>query len=353
MRAMLLALLAGGMAAAQAAPQIRVSVAPYALTPTVLQAQSSLVPVEVVVRRPDGSMVAGLTRANFRVLNEGKPEVLTQFSRVNRGAGTRGQAGAPAAPSNPEAAGTAGVEPRVVALWFDDVNTGDGDLKHARNAALEFLRHGLEPGDRIGLFTTSGTGQVAFTADTAALEGAIAEIRAHPRQSEFGTASCPRITPFQAYQISVLHYPEAVSAAMAEFAACSGVSFNVRTGPMIGSEMPPNIIAQADSTWNLTVTVSENTQDDIRSVLDALATQPGKRVLLLASGGFLTETLETRQEQLINEALHDKVVINALEARGLYTVDPSQPLSNPSEVGVLPLITFFYQQQSNLNAQGS
>ena len=42
-------------------------------------------------------------------------------------------------------------------------------------------------------------------------------------------------------------------------------------------------------------------------------------MVLLASSGFVSGTLEMEQDQLTEQALHANVVINALDAKGLYT----------------------------------
>jgi Mg-chelatase subunit ChlD len=73
------------------------------------------------------------------------------------------------------------VEPRYVALLFDDVHIRQGDLSHARVAAERFVRDALQPGDRVAIFTTSETEVLAFTTDAAKLIGAIEKLSAHPR----------------------------------------------------------------------------------------------------------------------------------------------------------------------------
>jgi hypothetical protein len=49
---------------------------------------------------------------------------------------------------------------------------------------------------------------------------------------------------------------------------------------------------------------------------------PGTRVLLLASSGFFGQTLESQQNTIIEQAVHAGVVINALDAKGLYSEPP-------------------------------
>lgn len=344
-------------AAAQvtALPQIRVGVAAYTLPPVTVKVQSNLVPLQVVVRRSDGSVVPGLDRDRFRVSDDGHAETISQFSVVNHGIVAATAAGTAVRAAGGPAMSGAKQPPRYIALWFDDVNTGKGDLMHARNAALAFLQHGREPADRVGVFTASGSQHTGFTADSSVLSKAIASIRPHPLASANGIQdSCPRITPFQAYQIAVLHFQPAFDAALAEKNACDATPVDDLTGKSMlnlepGAAEP--ILAQAEATWDRTRAIGRDAQGEIEATLAELAREPGKRILLLASGGFLAETLDAGQEKIINQALHAQVVINALDARGLYTEDPSRPLGHESDAGVLPLITFFYEQTSQLSAR--
>jgi hypothetical protein len=57
-------------------------------------------------------------------------------------------------------------------------------------------------------------------------------------------------------------------------------------------------------------------------VADYLGHLPGSRMILLASSGFLAATLEREQDEVVNHALRSAVVINALDAKGLYADEP-------------------------------
>lgn len=60
----------------------------------------------------------------------------------------------------------------------------------------------------------------------------------------------------------------------------------------------------------------------IESVARVLASFPGQRSMVIVSGGFLTETLQFELSQITDRALRAGVIVNAIDARGLYT-DPS------------------------------
>ncbi|MGH9482599.1 MAG: VWA domain-containing protein, partial [Terriglobales bacterium] len=109
-------------------------------------------------------------------------------------------------------------------------------------------------------------------------------------------------------------------------------------------------LAQADATWAQARAVSEDIFTAVRGAVASLGAQPGPRILVLASGGFLSDTLGDLQDTIIDEALRANVVINALDAKGLYTDDPARPLDElATTVGELPLPTYFFEVTSKLS----
>jgi hypothetical protein len=106
----------------------------------------------------------------------------------------------------------------------------------------------------------------------------------------------------------------------------------------------------AERTWQQVRIVSQDTLESIDRVVNDLARMPGSRMLLLVSSGFLAGTLAREQDQVINRALRTGVVINALDAKGLYAEAPVRPLDEPlnGEMGV-PDSTFRFEVSSSLD----
>ena len=106
----------------------------------------------------------------------------------------------------------------------------------------------------------------------------------------------------------------------------------------------------AERTWQQVRIVSQDTLESIDRVVNDLARMPGSRMLLLVSSGFLAGTLEREQDQVINRALRTGVVINALDAKGLYAEAPVRPLDEPlnGEMGI-PDSTFRFEVSSSLD----
>ncbi|MGH3185616.1 MAG: VWA domain-containing protein, partial [Streptosporangiaceae bacterium] len=255
-----------GMASGQThmQPEVRVRGGPYILPPPVITAQTDLVALEVVVRRPDGALVGGLSRDNFIVLDNGKRRVLATFSvetapappmaappPAATGSAARDQkteAGGFAAPPRSSAAPL-----RSIGLYFDDVSTDGGDLENARNAAERFVREALAPEDLVAVFTASGEQSLDFTRNAGELQAAVALIRAHPRAGR-SLLMCPQITAYQAYLIAEVHEQSALQAAAEEFLHCPGsTARDSLTGkPMSLGEQNEyeEVLAQAEATWD-------------------------------------------------------------------------------------------------------
>ncbi len=320
-------------------PEVRVSATAWRPPPPTILARTRLVELPVVVRSADGHAVAGLSRGRFQVFDNGKRQPLTFFSEVDRRARRVGGSASRRPPAAP-ATGSTGGRPRYIALFFDDVSTSAASLGEARNAAEQYLRSGIGGRDRFAVFTASSTVSLGFTRNLAAIEGAIGSLRTHPRASRNGFANCPEITAYEAYQIVHYHNPMALAAVQAEASVCHGG---------VGGFEVHEIKALADASWNLD---RGNAYDLLKAVDDVVAflgRQPGQRILIFTSGGFISGELNMLKGDMVHRALRAKVTIDALDARGLFTQDPGRPLNDASDyAGPLPLITWEFEQTSRL-----
>jgi hypothetical protein len=120
---------------------------------------------------------------------------------------------------------------------------------------------------------------------------------------------CPHIEPHEAYQL-VAHLDPGDRILNAKMAECT---------PCYNRPCPVNeVTAKASLIWARTRTNTVNALSVIDSLVDGMAKLPGQRIILLTSGGFLTGTLEADVARLMEKARHAEVVINGLDARGLY-----------------------------------
>jgi len=322
-----------GWAAAQsiAPDEMHARTVPYVPPPPVtVRTEVDLVEVPVVVRDGQHRAVAGLTKDDFEVYDAGKKQTITAFSvqRFTSPVDAGGAAKAAVLPAAAaDAAGPKG-EPRsrFVALCFDDLNIDAAALKPAKAAAEQFVKTGLAPGDRVAVVTTAQPRDVEFIGDVPRLVERIAMVTANRRFSEDSSPQCPRIRSYEAYLIVNHLDNQVLEAKVAELQACGG-------------RVPrpqEHVTAMAQGTWQNALMNSRNTLRVIDSLVGGMAKLPGERMILLTSAGFLTCDLEADEDLLMARALHAEVVIDTLDARGLYTVLPGDDASDSPPAGRVP-----------------
>ena len=198
----------------------------------------------------------------------------------------------------------------------------------------------------MAIFTSSGVGELEFTDDRAKLHKAL--FRIQPRSKTLPTAdACPQISEYQAYLIAELYDEYATKVAAAEAANCetrAGSSADEAGDPSLGgramvgrqvpgaSSSPAARVAEAEArrVWELADLQSTYALDKLARVVRRLAAMPGQRNLVLVSSGFLSATHELEVEEVVDRALRFSVVINALDAQGLYAYAPQEGNPNPS-----------------------
>jgi VWFA-related protein len=347
------------VAAQQAPDEVRVSAHVYMPPQLRLTAQAQLVQLEVVVRDAHGQPVSGLKQADFEILDEGKPRAIAAFSVETRGHAPAPDLAAAPAPSTTPSVGAAPLvppAPRSTLLFFDDLHATGGELQRTQAAAKRFIQDGLGPGARAAVYAASEGLTLDFTADADALTAAIEKLRTHQRMSENGLQQCPRITPYQAYLIvNNLDYT-ALNAALAEARQCRNATVAGGTPPPIprgGSRNIPTdpvgitVRAQAEATWQMARDISFTSFDAIDNAMALLAKAPGSRVLLMVSTGFLSGMLDAQRDAAIDRAIHAGIVINALDAKGLWSEGAGRAFGQDAQTYKgFPIQTFLFEATS-------
>jgi VWFA-related protein len=280
-----------------------------------LHVQHNEVLVRVVVRDSKGQAVSDLTKDSFRVSDNRKPQLITHFaletSAPPPGAASPSNSAATGTTATPSGAALPIVLPRrLVALFFDDIHTEARDLARTRDAADHYLTSALQPGDRAGIFTSSGQKDLDLTDDREKLHDAL--LRLMPRPMTINAGRCPTITDCETYKIAELHDPTALQ--MAESDALYECN----------SPQPPIPCPEADPDYlqNLSREILEVSSRYVFQNLEALCrrmeTAVGQRSIVLASAGFFTDAENFDLQQVIDRALRENVVIGTLDAFGLY-----------------------------------
>jgi len=302
-------------------------------TPTfTFRAQRNEVPVRVIVRDAKGNTVGGLTKDDFRLFDNGKPQSLTAFTVENNQPASAGKPPAPAAataqatpagePPAPAAApakaAPAQAEPvlalpeRYVAFYFDDLVVSFEDMVRMREAAEKFIESSLQPTERAGIFTSSGLGVLDFTADRAKLREALAHLRPRPRTVP-AELDCPPLTDYEAYAIVEQHDSIMLGIATWEYIACAcGGNASECPDPQARAK------DEAIRTWSDDQTQSRQSLRVLLDLVRRLGLLPGQRSVLWLSQGFLTFDLHSDLNELTDRALREHVVISALDSRGLW-----------------------------------
>jgi VWFA-related protein len=290
----------------------------------------NLVPVRVVVHDSNGKVVTNLTKEDFRLFQDRRPQTISHFSVETPGSAekqvVRGEAaGEPTDQPKVSAPGTLAMPSRFVALLFDDVHLNLQDLMQVRLAALKYLDGSVESSERVAIFTTSGQNQVDFTDDRAKIRAMITELM--PRfigVDPSDTGQCPQMNYYEADLITNKNDQQAIAAATQDAIACSASN-----SPNAASLAA----AHVTSTALAVLTFGDiNTKFALRRLLEVVrrvSALPGQRSIVLVSPGFLTSTQEYELSDVIDRATRANVFINALDARGLYTIDPLGDISQP------------------------
>jgi VWFA-related protein len=290
-----------------------------------VEVQRNIVLVRAIVRDANGRPVSGLSKKDFRLFDNGKPQEIDQFAIESSGR-------TPAIPSQDlrkESEGEAGSEqaadnstPRnYQALYVDDVQAKFEDLARARDAADRYLAATLTPGSRVGLFTSSGQGNLDFTDDRSKLHDALFNLRPRPTIPT-ETNVCPNIGYYQAYMITEQHDPTATEIATDEYFQCYCQSLPPQAQPSCRAQAPNIVEQDATSVFNRWLTQSTDVLRGLEQVVRRIALTPGQRSVIFLSPGFLSYLLEYQIGQVAERALRSNVVVNALDPRGLYVIIP-------------------------------
>ncbi len=246
--------------------------------PPIFHVNTQLVEVDVVVRGKGGP-VTGLTKNDFTVLDNGKPQQISVFS-------VRSSNGKDSAKLTPLPAGVvsnrltrSGDEPGnpTVILW-DALNTETADQAWVRNQVISYLRSS-RPGDPIAVYILIRNLRIIqdFTDDSAPLILALS--RTNSEQS--ADLSAPSLADLQSQVGLALMGSGAPpgSEAAAQFAATNAAMQQLNTyAQAAGGEMTD--YALRDQVYI--------TQAALEAIAEHLSGLPGRKKLVWISGSFPT-----------------------------------------------------------------
>ncbi|HKQ88453.1 MAG TPA: VWA domain-containing protein, partial [Candidatus Acidoferrales bacterium] len=212
---------------------------------------------------------------------------------------------------------------RFIALFFDDVHLYFADMAQIRTAAEKYLSS-LQPQDRVAIVTASGQGEADFISDHDKLRATIAKLLPHPfpggSMAPAPLAKCPpAMTYTEANAIAEQGSDEVLAVAGGDFAKCDGVAAeDPAAAAEIGESHAHAAAEQVQVAGEEAINaVFEALQASIRR----LAVMRGQRAVVLVSPGFLYGRHAEKFAEITNLAIRDDVVINSLDAKGIYAGD--------------------------------
>jgi VWFA-related protein len=289
----------------------------------------NLVLVRVVVRDQKGNVVTNLRKEDFQLFDNRKPQVITTFSAETPESQALKPATASAdTPPNEQAAALSAAEARklpqrFVSVLFDDVHLSQEDAIFLRNAATR-LFGALAPSDRVGIFSSSGQFKQPFTSDRDLLAKSLLSIVPHPISGGAGYHDCPDVSYYEADQIENVHDTQALSIATEDAVQCAfgGDETQVNAARGLAEGSARRALSQGDE-------ATEFAYRHLEDAMRQLASMPGQRIMVFVSPGFIPSTLWSETSELIDRASRVGIVINTIDARGLYAPDILGDIADP------------------------
>ncbi len=308
---------------------------------TTFKASARLVLVPTVVRDSQGRPVDHLKRPDFRLLDDHKPQAITQFSVERPGGDLAASEGSAAEVSSRE---TNGVPRHYAAYLFDDIHAAMDDLIRARDAAKRHLIS-LRSDDRAAIFTLSGNLALDFTNDHAQLNGALMRIRPHPLTAT-GSVRCPDISYAQAELIRS-NDSNALDQATQQAMQCAFAGDST-------AKIPAERLARDTASEVLLAGRAESQRSfgALREVVQRISAMSGQRIIVLVSPGFPIAEMEQESSEIIEAAQNAEVMINVLDPSGLSTHSSVDMGSTSAPTDVLADLTsgtggsFFHNRNS-------
>jgi VWFA-related protein len=276
-----------------------------------IKVRVNVVEVRVVVRDERGKVVENLKQDDFKLLDNGKPQAISGFAMEF-----------PPSPNPPAPIAVAPGEKapvlkpifpdRFVALLFDDVHMSMADTQASAKGTLAFL-DGIRPNDRMAFYSTSGMFTQEFTANKQDLKNALKQLIPRPRTGNH-MHDCPDVSYYMAKQVDLYHDDGAFNLIVKDALHCA-------------YQDDPHMISMATSMAHSAVSQqvelgrADNNfmYDQVQGVVEKLSSMPGRKTMVFVSPGFSLDENKDRLWLIMDEANRLKIVINTLDARGLFT----------------------------------
>jgi len=294
-------------------------------TPTTFKVRVNLVLVRAVVRDEHGKIIENLKKEDFQLFDNRKPQTISTFNvetPLSHAIPVVSATDHDATDPDTKEQLTANLPQRFVSLFFDDIHLDMADAVTVRAAGTKIL-DAMGPTDRVGIYTSSGQLTQEFTADRELVKRALSQIIPHPIGNS-GFHDCPEITYYQADLIENRGDSQALAVAVEDAVQCAfnGDETQRAAAMSMAHTASGRALASGDTT-------STYAYQHLSDALRRLSSVPGQRKMVFISPGFILSTLLAERSEVIDRSTRAGVVIDTLDARGLYTPDVSGDIANP------------------------
>jgi VWFA-related protein len=306
-------------------------------------AKAEIVRLDAVVTDAQGRPVRDLRDSDFEVLEDGKPQHLTNFLFVGPAEGPAVGGVAREHPAAPPPPGTAPGLGRFVVIIVDDLHIAPNNLEYVKPALRRFVAETVQPDDRVALIPIGSPGGVRqLSSDRKWLEEAIEASTS--RDAFVAPARGSQMTPAQAEMVlrgdpnalrlaarSIIAEPGSVYDSNSPRAAVEGPGAgSAAAGAAALAEAAKERAAerearrQAEGILSEAMRFSGATLHTIEDVIRSVSELPGRKICLVVSDGFLLGT-GTRSDQtrafrsVVDAATRSGTVVYALDSWGLAT----------------------------------
>jgi VWFA-related protein len=300
-------------------------------TPTTFKVRVNLVLVRVVVRDSMGQVVTNLKKEDFQLTDNRKAQAISSFSMETpeshkiSATSARSSGERPGAETPEDSAAIAALPQRFVALVYDDANMQIQDTVAVRDATTR-LFGALAPSDRVGMYTTSGQLTQDFTEERELLNKALLGVVPRPAVGAAGSGmhDCPEMNLYEADLIENQHDAQALSVAAEDAVQCAfhGDERMQSQAQSLAEAAAARVLATGEAQVSYTYR-------HLEEALRRLSAMPGQRVMVLVSPGFVVTRFAETSSDLIDRANRANIVINTIDARGLFVPDVLGDIADP------------------------
>jgi len=289
-----------------------------------------VVVVRAVVRDSKGRIIENLKKEDFQIHDAGKPQAIANFAIEHPGARTlqnlEGEQAAAKAEASEAKSPAIAVPGRFVALLLDDIHIDTKAALAVRVQTAEVIRS-LKHGEGVAVYSTSGRLQQGFTNDQEALRQTVARLMASPLTSASGKG-CGQISYYQAQLMVAFNDQDAIQTAIDDVWSCKYGKAN---------QAYPTAVQDANQTATGVYNIGDVETDEavrrISEIVGRLSEMPGDRAIVFVSPGFASMELAGKLSAILDKAIKANVVVNTVDARGLFVPDEGVDASSPGPCG--------------------